>query len=167
MSINSDYWKIGIWRPVAIILSNVTRTAVICVFALFCVLVHCTSAMLEVLNHRIDDLAKIEPLSYLALLVVHHHQSSNNGSSVNTATFGVRMEKWRQDHAKVCRLVESINECFGVVLLLTVINGSTSFITTSFEIVRSFQVCYLLFYKDKIYNFMFIFRRITTSHRFL
>ena len=138
MSINSDYWKIGIWRPVAIILSNVTRTAVLCVFTLFCVLVHCTSAILQVLNHRIDDLAKIEPLSYLALLVVHHHQSSNG--SVNIATFGVRIEKWRQDHAKLCGLVDRINECFGIVLLLTVINGSTSFITTSFEIVRSFQV---------------------------
>lgn len=138
MSINSNYWKMGIWRPVAIILSNITRTAALSVFALFCILLHYTSFIFQVLNRRIDDLAKIEPLSYLAILVVHHHQSSNG--SPNIASFGYRIEKWRQDHAKVCRLVDSINECFGVVLLLIAMNGSVSFITTSFEIVRSLQV---------------------------
>lgn len=135
MSVDSFYWKLGLyWRPVAVVLSNVTRTAVLNIFALFCVLVRCTSVVFEILNHRIEILTRA------ASDDVDHHQQYHLMLHNPPNLFTARLEKWRRNHARACQLVDRINECFGIVLLVTVTNGFVSFITTSFELVRSLQV---------------------------
>jgi hypothetical protein len=49
-----------------------------------------------------------------------------------------RLEKWRRNHTLACELVEMANKCFGLVMLVTIVNVYfVSFVTTSFEIVRS------------------------------
>ena len=121
------------WRPVAIILSNVTRTAVLSIFALFCILVRCTSIVFEVLNRRIELLSRADELHHL---MIHYPPNF----------FTLRIEKLRKNHMEACQLVDHINENFGFLLLITITNGFVSFITTSFELVRSFQVTYYIHY---------------------
>lgn len=123
MSINSKYWDLGTLKPLAIILSNVSRTIVLSVFLLFCVVARVMTLVFQGLNERIallDEAEKFLPF-------------------YSNRVFNVRLEKWRKNHTLACELVDMVNRCFGLVLLLTITNGFLSFITTSFEIVRSMQ----------------------------
>lgn len=111
-------------RPLAIVLANVTRTAVLNIFHLFCLVTRIVAHLFRVLNERLRVLSSIE----------RYFPSHSAGRILL-----VRLEKWRRNHARVCRLVESINRSFGLIILITVTNGFVSFITTSYEIVKSFQ----------------------------
>ena len=129
MSFKYTYWNVGQWRLLVIFLANFTRTAVLSVLMIFCILTRCTSFAFEVLNHRIEILSRMDEQHYQVV-----YQPPN--------LFTTRLEKWRVCHARACRLIDHINQCFGLVLLVTLTNGFVSFITTSFELVRSFQVGY-------------------------
>lgn len=110
--------------PLAIIMANISRTAVLSVFHLFCVVVRIVAHLFRLLNERLCVLSSIDRLF-----------PSHSAGRILL----VRLEKWRRNHARVCRLVESINRTFGLIILVTVTNGFVSFITTSYEIVKSFQ----------------------------
>lgn len=123
MSIRSSYWDLGSWRPLAIILSNISRTTVLSVFLLFCIVSRVVTLVFQGLNERIALL--IEAEQFLPFY--------------STRILNVRLEKWRRNHALACEMVQVVNKCFGFMLLVTITNGFVSFITTSFEIVRSMQ----------------------------
>lgn len=123
MSISSSYWDMGPMRPVAIFLSNISRTIVLSVFLLFCVVARVVTLIFKGLNERIVLLC----------------ESEKHYPFYSTRILNVRLEKWRRNHTIACHLVRLINTSFGLVLLLTINNGFVSFITTSFEIVRSMQ----------------------------
>ena len=124
MSVQSTYWNLGSMRPLAIVLSNISRTAVLSVFLLFCVVARVSALVFQVLNERI-------------VLLVAAEQFLPPYAS--TRIFNLRLEKWRRNHATACELVNMVNKSFGLMLLITITNGFVSFITTSFEIVRSMQ----------------------------
>ncbi|XP_046636938.1 uncharacterized protein LOC124315351 isoform X2 [Daphnia pulicaria] len=124
VSMRSFYWDMGLMSPLAIVLANISRTTIISVFLLFCVMARVITLVFQGLNEqivRIDEAEQFSPF-YLTGRIW-------NG----------RLEKWRRNHALACELVEMVNKCFGVVMLVTVVNVFVSFITTTFEIVRSMQ----------------------------
>jgi len=114
----------GVMSPVAIVLANFSRTTIISVFLLFCVLARVTTLIFQGLNEQINHLD--EPEKYSSI-----HPT---GRILN-----VRLEKWRRNHTLACQLTEMINTCFGLVMVITVINVFVSFITTTFEIVNCIQ----------------------------
>ncbi|KAI9562674.1 hypothetical protein GHT06_010128 [Daphnia sinensis] len=124
ISIRSFYWDMGVLSPLAIVLSNVSRTTIVSVFLLFCVLVRVIMLVFQTLNEQIAHLDETEQFPSLYL---------------TSRVLNMRLEKWRRNHTLACELVEMVNQCFGIVMLVTVVNVFISFITTTFEIVRSMQ----------------------------
>ncbi|XP_057367581.1 uncharacterized protein LOC130688601 [Daphnia carinata] len=135
ISIKSFYWDMGVLRPAAIVLSNLSRTTIISVFLLFCVLARVITLIFQGLNEQIDHLDQPQKFSPLY-----------SGSRI----LNVRLEKWRRNHTLACKLVDMVNQCFGLVMVITVINVFVSFITTTFEIVSSIQ-------EDDTIPFVFVF----------
>lgn len=124
ISIRSFYWDMGVLSPLAIVLSNVSRTTIVSVFLLFCVLVRVIMLVFQTLNDQIAHLDETDQFPSLYL---------------TSRVLNIRLEKWRRNHTLACELVEMVNQCFGIVMLVTVVNVFISFITTTFEIVRSMQ----------------------------
>ena len=123
MSIRSTYWDFGVMRSMAVVVSNISRTTITSVFFLFCVMARVMTLIFKSLNKQIANLAdaeKILPSIYLTSRILN-----------------IRLEKWRRNHTLACELVEMANKCFGLVMLVTIVNVFVSFVTTSFEIVRS------------------------------
>lgn len=113
----------GVMRPLAIVLANISRTTVMSVYFLFCVLTRIVTLVFQGLNEQIaylDEAKKFAPF-------------------YSTRILNIRLEKWRRNHALACRLVELINSSLGLVMLMTIVNVFVTFITTSFEIVRSMR----------------------------
>ncbi|XP_046634688.1 uncharacterized protein LOC124313899 [Daphnia pulicaria] len=123
VSIQSSYWDMGVMRPLAIVLANISRTTAMSVYFLFCVLTRIVTLVFQGLNEQIaylDEAKKFAPF-------------------YSTRILNIRLEKWRRNHALACRLVELINSSLGLVMLMTIVNVFVTFITTSFEIVRSMR----------------------------
>jgi hypothetical protein len=120
----SFYWDMGLMSPLAIVLANISRTTIISVFLLFCVMARVITLVFQGLNEQIARIDEAEQFSPFYL---------------TGRIWNGRLEKWRRNHALACELVEMVNKCFGVVMLVTVVNVFVSFITTTFEIVRSMQ----------------------------
>jgi hypothetical protein len=114
----------GLMSPLAIILSNISRTTIISVFLLFCVMARVITLVFQGLNEQIAHIDEAEQFSPFYL---------------TSRILNVRLEKWRRNHTLACELVEMVNKCFGLVMLVTVVNVFVSFITTTFEIVQSMQ----------------------------
>ncbi|XP_057367568.1 uncharacterized protein LOC130688593 [Daphnia carinata] len=122
VSIRSFYWDMGKLRPLAIILSNISRMTIASVFLLFCVLARVITLVFRGLNEQITHLTEAETLLPFFL---------------SSRVLNVRLEKWRRNHTLACELVDMVNKCFGLVMLVTIVNVFVSFVTTSFEIVSS------------------------------
>lgn len=114
----------GVLSPLAVILSNISRMTITSVFLLFSVLARVITLVFREINQQIARLDEIEPVPSLY---------STSG------ILNARLETWRRNHALACELVEMVNKCFGLVMLITLVNIFVSFVTTSFEIVRSMQ----------------------------
>ena len=114
----------GFLSPLALVLANISRTTIISVFFLFCILVRVITLIFQGLNEQLLHLNEPEKFSSI--------YSSNR-------ILNIRLEKWRRNHTLVCRLIEMINKCFGLVMVITVVNVFISFITTTFEIVNCIQ----------------------------
>ena len=110
--------------PLVIVLANISRTTIISVFLLFCILARVLTLMFQGLNEQISHLDEPDKFSSIYL---------------NSRILNVRLEKWRRNHTLACQLIEMINKCFGLVMVITVINVFVSFITTTFEIVSCIQ----------------------------
>ena len=106
-------------RPLAIAVSNILRTIMLSIFLLFCVLV----TVLTLVFRELNELVSTEHFSLFCSARALHE----------------RLEKWRRNHTIACELVELINKCYGLMFLITTTNIFVSFVTTSFEIVRSMQ----------------------------
>jgi hypothetical protein len=113
----------GLMSPLAIVLANFSRITIISVFLLFCVLARVLTLIFQGLNEQINDLDEPEKFS----------------SVYSSRILNVRLEKWRRNHTLACQLIEMINKCFGLVMVMTVVNVFVSFITTAFEIVNFIQ----------------------------
>nr|CAH0103455.1 unnamed protein product [Daphnia galeata] len=124
VSLRSFYWDMGFLSPLALVLANISRTTIISVFLLFCILVRVITLIFQGLNEQLFHLNEPEKFSSI--------YSSNR-------ILNIRLEKWRRNHTLVCRLIEMINKCFGLVMVITVVNVFISFITTTFEIVNCIQ----------------------------
>ncbi|KAK4025380.1 hypothetical protein OUZ56_014453 [Daphnia magna] len=124
ISVRSFYWDMGFLSPLAIILSNVSRTIIISVFLLFSVLARVITLVFQDINEQIARLDEIEQVTSVC--------------STSRILNG-RLETWRRNHTLACELVDMVNKCFGLVMLITLVNIFVSFVTTSFEIVRSMQ----------------------------
>jgi hypothetical protein len=124
ISIHSFYWDMGWMSPLAIVLANISRTTIISVFLLFFVLARVITLVFQGLNEQIVHLDEVEqvPQCYSVSRILN-----------------VRLEKWRRNHTLACELVEMVNKSFGFVMLITLVNVFVSFVTTSFEIVRSME----------------------------
>ncbi|EFX71548.1 hypothetical protein DAPPUDRAFT_327106 [Daphnia pulex] len=122
-SIRSFYWDMGVMSPLAIVLANFSRMTIISVFLLFCVLARVLTLIFQGLNEQINDLDEPEKFS----------------SVYSSRILNLRLEKWRRNHTLACQLIEMINKCFGLVMVITVVNVFVSFITTTFEIVNCIQ----------------------------
>lgn len=109
-------------RPLAIILSNISRMTIASVFLLFCVLARVITLVFQGLNEQISHLTEADKLLPFFL---------------SSRILNVRLEKWRRNHTLACELVDMVNKCFGLVMLVTIVNVFVSFVTTSFEIVSS------------------------------
>lgn len=46
----------------------------------------------------------------------------------------IKLEKWRQNHVLVCQLVDCINDCFGLVLLLSITSYFINLIILSYKV---------------------------------
>jgi hypothetical protein len=124
ISIHSFYWDMGWMSPLAIVLANISRTTIISVFLLFFVLARVITLVFQGLNEQIVHLDEVEqvPQCYSVSRILN-----------------IRLEKWRRNHTLACELVEMVNKSFGFVMLITLVNVFVSFVTTSFEIVRSME----------------------------
>ena len=119
MSIYSSYWSLVSMRPLAIALSNISRLIILSIYLLFGVMVRVVTLLFQELNERV-----------LTEQFLPHY---------STRILYERLEKWRRNHTLACELVELINKCYGLMFLITTTNIFVSFVTTSFEIVRSMQ----------------------------
>ena len=108
--------------PLAIVLANISRTTIISVFLLFCVMARVITLVFQGLNEQIIHMDEDDQFSPFYL---------------TSRILNARLEKWRRNHTLACELVEMANKCFGLVMLVTIVNVFVSFVTTSFEIVRS------------------------------
>jgi hypothetical protein len=114
----------GFLSPLAIVLANISRTIIASIFLLFFVLARVITLVFQGINEQIVHLDQVE----------HVPQCYSVSRILN-----IRLEKWRRNHTLACELVESVNKCFGLVMLVTLVNVFVSFVTTSFEIVRSME----------------------------
>jgi hypothetical protein len=114
----------GWMSPLAIVLANISRTTIISVFLLFCVMARVITLVFQGLNEQIIHMDEDDQFSPFYL---------------TSRILNARLEKWRRNHTLACELVELVNKCFGLVMVITVVNVFLSFITTTFEIVRSMQ----------------------------
>ncbi len=110
----SFYWKIDPIQPLAIALGNLSHLSAMSVLAVICVIVTAVTSVIGVLNQRMEVL------------------TSPNYPSERLA---VELEQWRLHHDLVCRVVEQMNWCFGLVLLLTISTGFVFFISISYQLI--------------------------------
>lgn len=122
ISVRSPYWDLGVMRSLAIVLANFSRMTIISVFLLFCVTARVITLVFKALNKQIVNLTEAEKILPIYL---------------SARILNLRLEKWRRNHTLACELVDMANKCFGLVMLVTIINVFVSFVTTSFEIVSS------------------------------
>lgn len=61
------------------------------------------------------------------------------GGDDSVALIGVKLENWRQKHVLACQMVDCINDCFGLVLLLSVGCYFFSLIILSYELYYYFM----------------------------
>lgn len=83
-------------QPVAIALSNVTYFVAMTIQTLFCVLVFTTALLFKTLISRLSTISK---------------DSGRAGS--------LMVDEWRKHYEMICRLIEEINSCFGLILIIT------------------------------------------------
>ena len=54
----------------------------------------------------------------------------------------MEMDQWKQNYILICKLVTEINQCFGIVLLITVCYGFLNFINYSFNISNPTEITF-------------------------
>ena len=81
------------------------------VHILFCVVVYDASVMFDTITKQIERIF--------------------NEKSPSIAS---QLETWRQNHVLVCQLVDNINECFGIILLISIGSYFISSVTVPYEI---------------------------------
>lgn len=122
ISVRSSYWDLGVMRSLAVVLANFSRMTIISIFLLFCVTARVITLVFKALNEQIVKLTEAEKILPIYL---------------SARILNLRLEKWRRNHTLACELVDMANKCFGMVMLVTIINVFVCFVTTSFEIVSS------------------------------
>ena len=116
LSLESFYWQIEPIKPLAIALGNLSHLWAMSVLAVFCTVVAVITLVFQILNQRLETL--VSP-----------------SFSDNDKLLAYRLEIWRIHHDVVCRTVEKINWCFGLILLLTISTGFVFFITISYGLI--------------------------------
>lgn len=84
-------------KPLGIILSNISYVIAMTIQALFYILV-----------------------STAALLFKHLRKKLKTVGSENSEQTSLRLDEWRKQYDLVCQLVDKINSCFGLILIITV-----------------------------------------------
>ena len=105
---------LSLWQFIYINLPSITWSIQI----LFLVLVFLTSVLFEDLNSQIATILE------------------SSGPSGNIAK---KLEIWRRKHVVICELVDNINDCFGIVLLISL---GSYFVYFNTDI---YTFCYLVF----------------------
>ena len=82
---------------------------------LFNILIRHATIMFADLNKQIQDIL-----------------SPNN----STRLISNKLETWRQNHVLVCQLVDNINQCFGLMLLISISCYFISFIVMSYQLYK-------------------------------
>ena len=81
---------------------------------LFCILVRHATILFTGLNQHMEVILK--------------------GDDSSVALIAIKLETWRQNHVLICQLVDAINDCFGLVLLLSIGCYFISLIILSYEL---------------------------------
>ena len=97
------------------IITNMAYSSTLSILILFFVLVISASLLFEFLNQKID----------MMLLLLH------NSSSTECAL--IELNKWKRHHWMVSQLVDRINDCFGMIVFLSVLRGFVSFISYAYS----------------------------------
>ncbi len=105
----------SLFRPIAITITNCFDIITVSIVILFFILVWMATSMIEALKQVIPTYA------------------DNNYSADDKNNR--KMEKWRQNFNKVIQFISGINQCFGLILLLTVASIFLNFITDSFALM--------------------------------
>ena len=98
--------------------ANLSYSTATGIMILFFTVVLMTSFLFKALKHDMEKLI-------------------DNQSSLGLMDF--ELQKWKKRHLLVVQLVDLINDCFGMVILLIAGHGFISFIHYSFETVSYFQ----------------------------
>ena len=107
----------SLFRPIAITITNFFDIITVSILVLFFILVWMATAMLEALK-------QVAPSTY--------GDKSHSADDKNK-----KMEEWRQNFNKVNQVIGGINQCFGLILLLTIASIFLNFITDSFALMVS------------------------------
>lgn len=102
-------------------LSKLLETISLSIVALFCSIVWVVYRMFNYLNLKAAEFSSILPLSIGSFNLIKTH-----------------LENWRRQHTLVCQLVDRINSCFGIILLVAMTHSFVSFISDTYEIALAY-----------------------------
>ena len=111
------YWELNYPYAIFVVGLNFTRHIVTSILVFYLILVLCAVELFSVLNERIKS------------LIVQN-------KSVDLAS---ELEKLRDHHTLVCQFTRWINNCYGLMILLTIGHGCLAFIAQSYAILNTFK----------------------------
>ncbi len=120
--------------------SKISETISLTIMALFCVFVWVIYRMFGYLNLKAAEFPSILSSSFGSINFMSSH-----------------LENWRRHYTLVCQLVDRINTCFGVIVLVAMAFSFVTFITDTYEITLAFSNSYALETRFLIRLFQHIF----------
>ena len=109
-------------------IAKMTETLSFSIIALFCILVCAISRMFRCLNLKAASLS----------LSAGSNKVTMSCSLSSVGFVSSKLENWRRHYSLVCQLVDQMNSCFGIIILVTMAHSFVNFTTDSFEVVLAF-----------------------------
>ena len=116
-----SYWYIGysIPKPVALAMFCIAILTELMIETTFFAMTTVAALLFEELQTRIQEIS-----------------TKSNENKSDWSQLAYELDQWTGHHELVCRLVDTIDDCFGLVLLITIGHVFITFSTSSSELVR-------------------------------
>ena len=116
-----SYWYIGfsIPQPIALVLFCLAIFAELLIETTFYVMTSTAALLFEELQTKMKEISV-----------------KSNGNQSDFSQLAYQLDQWNKHHDLVCRLVDNIDDCFGLVLLITVGHIFITYSTSFSELVR-------------------------------
>ena len=120
-SFSYSYWYIdySIPQPVALVMFSIAILVELMIETTFYVMTVVATLLFDELQTRIQEIL-----------------AKSNENKLDWSQLAHELDQWNGHHELVCRLVENIDDCFGVVLLITIGHVFITFSTSSSELIR-------------------------------